>query len=80
MPNPAPEDTMPASRATVRAALSAILGLSIAGCGGIGKSADTGGATSATPPGITDPATVRPSETTAPRGEEMKIQITIIGY
>ena len=68
---------MPASRATVRAALSAVLGLTLAGCGGNGQSGDTGGGTSATSPGSTGRATAPPSDTAAPRGEQMKIQITV---
>jgi hypothetical protein len=68
---------MPTSHATVRTALSAILGLTLAGCGGNGQSGDTGGGTSATSPGSTGRATAPPSDTAAPRGEQMKIQITI---
>lgn len=68
---------MPASRATLRAALSVVLGLTLAGCGGNGQSGDTGGGTSATSPGNAGSATVRPSDSAAPRGEQMKIQITI---
>ncbi|WP_343443762.1 cyclophilin-like fold protein [Micromonospora schwarzwaldensis] len=58
-------------------ALSALLGLSLSGCGVNGQSGDIGGATSATSPGNAGRATAPPSGTTAPRGEQMKIQITI---
>lgn len=68
---------MPASRAAVRAALSAVLGLALAGCGGNGQPGDTGRETSATSPSSTGRATGPPSGTAAPRGEQMRIQITI---
>src|SRR5690349_12947966 len=68
---------MSASPATVRAALSAVLGLTLAGCGGNGQSGDTGAGASATSPGSAGRATAPPSDTTAPQGEQMKIQITI---
>ncbi|TDB78291.1 cyclophilin-like fold protein [Micromonospora sp. KC723] len=68
---------MPASRTSVGVALSALLGLTLAGCGSNGQSGDTGGATSATSPGITGRATAPPSGTAAPRREQMRIQITI---
>jgi hypothetical protein len=68
---------MPASRAAVRAALSAVLGLALAGCGGNGQPGDTGRETSATSPSSTGQATGPPSGTAAPRGEQMRIQITI---
>jgi hypothetical protein len=68
---------MPATRLAVRAALSAVLGLPFAGCGGNGQPGDTGRETSATTPGSTGRATAPPSGTAAPRGEQMRIQIAI---
>lgn len=66
---------MPTSRTTVRVALSAILGLALAACGGNGQA----GATSTTSPGGASVATAPQSDTAAPREEQMKIQITING-
>ncbi|MEV4826782.1 cyclophilin-like fold protein [Micromonospora sp. NPDC049257] len=68
---------MPATRAAARAALSAVLGLTLAGCGGNGQPGDTGRETSATSPSSTGLAATPPSGTAAPRGEQMKIQIAI---
>jgi hypothetical protein len=68
---------MPASRTTVGVALSALLGLNLASCGSSGQSGDTGGATSASPPSSAGQATAPPTNAVAPRGEQMKIQITI---
>jgi hypothetical protein len=70
---------MSASRLTVHAALSAVLGLTLAGCGGNGQSADTGRETSATSPSTAGRAAAPSSGTAAPRGEQMNIQITING-
>jgi hypothetical protein len=68
---------MPASRAAIRAAaLSAVLVMTLAGCGADRQPGDTGRETSATSPSSTSRATAPPSGT-APRGEQMKIQITI---
>ncbi len=67
---------MPASRAAVRAAVSAVLGLALAGCGS-GQPGGTGRETSATTPGSTGRAAAPPSGTAAPRGEQMRIQIAI---
>jgi hypothetical protein len=61
------------------AGLSAVLGLTLAGCGGNDQPDDTGRETFATTPGSTGRATVPPSDATAPRGEQMKVQITIGG-
>jgi hypothetical protein len=65
---------MPAPRAAVCAALLTIAGLSVAGCGGPGRSDDTRMGASAA-----GPATIPPSGTAAaPREEEqMKISIAI---
>ena len=68
---------MPTPHTTVRVALSAILGLTLASCGGNGPAGATGDGTSATSPGSTSRATAPPGDTAAPREEPMKIQITI---
>ena len=68
---------MPAARATARAALSAVVGLTLAGCGGNDQPDDTGRETSATTPSSAGRATAPPSGTAAPRGEPMRIQITV---
>ncbi|MEV4386593.1 cyclophilin-like fold protein [Micromonospora sp. NPDC049580] len=68
---------MPATRTAVGVALSALFGLSLAGCGSDGQSGDTGERPSATSPSSAGRTTAPPSGTTAPRGEQMKIQITI---
>jgi hypothetical protein len=73
---------MPASRAAVCAALSTVLGLTIASCGDNGQSGQTGGGSFATSPSSAGQATAQSSDTpgrtaAAPRGEQMKIQITI---
>ncbi|MEV4640666.1 cyclophilin-like fold protein [Actinoplanes sp. NPDC049548] len=68
---------MPATRAAIRATLSAIVGLTVAGCGGNGQPRDTGEEPSATSPSSVRPTSAPPSGATAPRGEQMKIQITI---
>jgi hypothetical protein len=67
---------MPATRMTARAALSAIVGLTLAGCVGNDQ---PGRETAATSPSSTGRAAAPPSGTAAPRGEQMKIQITING-
>jgi hypothetical protein len=63
----------------VHAALSAVLGLTLAGCGGNGQSGDTGRETSTTSPSSAGRAAAPSSGTAAPPGEQMKIQITING-
>jgi hypothetical protein len=68
---------MPAARATVRAALSAVLGLTLVGCAGNDQPDDTGRETSATTPSSAGRATAPPSGTAAPRGEPIRIQITV---
>lgn len=73
---------MPVPRAVVRAALPAILGLTLASCGSNGEPGDTGRETSATSdtrtsPSSTGRATAPPSGAAAARGEQMRIQITI---
>jgi hypothetical protein len=70
---------MPATRMTARAALSAIVGLTLAGCVGNDQPGGTGRETAATSPSSTGRAAAPPSGTAAPRGEQMKIQITING-
>jgi hypothetical protein len=70
---------MPAARITVRVTLSAVLGLTLTGCGSNGQAGDTGAATSTTSPGSASQAAVPPSGTALPREERMKIQITING-
>ncbi|MEV0563669.1 cyclophilin-like fold protein [Dactylosporangium sp. NPDC050588] len=67
------------ARTTVRVALSAVAGLTLAACGGNGQAGATGDPTSTTTPSATSPATAAPSDTAAPSGEQMKIQITING-
>lgn len=66
-------------RVIVRAALSAVLGLTLAGCGDNGQSGATGRETSATSASSAGRATTPPSGTAAPRGEQVKIQIIING-
>ncbi|MGC4792221.1 cyclophilin-like fold protein [Micromonospora sp. DT178] len=68
---------MPATRAAVRTALSAILGLTLAGCGGDGQPGDTGERPSATSPSSAGRSTAPASGTAASPGEQVKIQITI---
>ena len=70
---------MPAPGVSVYAALSAVLGLTLAGCGGTGQSGDTSRETSMTSPGGAGRVTAPPSGTAAPPGEQMKIQITVDG-
>ena len=70
---------MPASRVTVHTAMSAVLVLTFVGCGSNRQSDDTGRETSATSPSSAGRAAAPPSGTAAPRGEQMKIQITING-
>ncbi|GIE36097.1 hypothetical protein Ait01nite_091420 [Actinoplanes italicus] len=70
---------MPTSRTIARVALSAILGLALAACGGNGQAGATPTATSTTSPDSASRATAPPSDTAAPREEQMNIQITING-
>lgn len=67
------------ARTIVRVALSAVLGLTLAACGGNGQAGTTSDATPTTAPGSADPATAAPGDTAASRGEQMKIQITVNG-
>ncbi|GAB7036982.1 MULTISPECIES: cyclophilin-like fold protein [Catenuloplanes] len=68
---------MPTSHITARVTLSAILGLTLAGCGGSGRADATGDGTSVTSSGSAGGATAPPSDPAEPREEQMKIQITI---
>jgi hypothetical protein len=70
---------MSASRVTVHAWLSAVLGLTLAGCGSNGQSGDTRRETSTTSPSSAGRAAPPPSGTATPQGEQMRIQITING-
>ena len=66
----------PIARPTVRMALSAVVGLALAACGGNGQADATGAGTSATSPGT---ATAPPSYPATAGEEQMRIRITIDG-
>ncbi len=68
---------MPTSRRAVRLALSAVLGLTLAGCGGNSQAGATPDATSAPSLDSASRTPVPPSDTAVPREEPMQIQITI---